>query len=171
MELYGDVAFFNRQSRIALRHNGIIDPESIEEYFHYRGFQALGKVLEKGKPEWVIEQITASKLRGRGGGGFPTGQKWKMGHEATDSVRYLVCNADEGDPGAFMDRSMLESDPLNVIEGMIIEAASPSARTKASSTFAPNTQWPSNASKMQSSGAASGDCWAKTFSAPVSISI
>ena len=79
LELYGDVAFFNRQSRVALRHNGVIDPESIEEYFHYRGFQALAKVLEKNDPQWVIEEITRSKLRGRGGGGYPTGQKWKMG--------------------------------------------------------------------------------------------
>jgi NADH:ubiquinone oxidoreductase subunit F (NADH-binding)/(2Fe-2S) ferredoxin/NAD-dependent dihydropyrimidine dehydrogenase PreA subunit len=120
LELYGDVAFFNRQSRVALRHNGIIDPDSIEEYFHYRGFQALAKVLEKNDRQWVIEAITRSKLRGRGGGGYPTGQKWKMGAEAADKTRYLVCNADEGDPGAFMDRSMLESDPLNVIEGMLI---------------------------------------------------
>ena len=120
LELYGDVAFFNRQSRVALRHNGVIDPESIEEYFHYRGFQALCKVLEKGDPQWVVQEITTSKLRGRGGGGFPTGQKWKMGAAAADLVRYLICNADEGDPGAFMDRSMLESDPFNVVEGMII---------------------------------------------------
>ncbi len=120
LELYGDVAFFNRQSRVALRHNGVIDPASIEEYFHYSGFQALAKVLEKNNPQWVIKEITESKLRGRGGGGFPTGQKWKMGAEARDKTRYLVCNADEGDPGAFMDRSMLESDPLNVLEGMII---------------------------------------------------
>ncbi len=114
------MAFFNRQSRVALRHNGVIDPESIEEYFHYRGFQALAKVLEKNDPQWVIKEITNSKLRGRGGGGYPTGQKWKMGAAAADTTRYLVCNADEGDPGAFMDRSMLESDPLNVVEGMII---------------------------------------------------
>lgn len=120
LELYGDVAFFNRQSRVALRHNGVIDPDSIEEFFHYSGFQALATVLAKGDPKWVIEQITASKLRGRGGGGFATGQKWKMGHDAADPVRYLICNADEGDPGAFMDRSMLESDPFNVVEGMII---------------------------------------------------
>ena len=79
LELYGDVAFFNRQSRVALRHNGVIDPESIEEYFHYRGFEALAKVLEKNDPNWVIDEITRSKLRGRGGGGYPTGQKWKMG--------------------------------------------------------------------------------------------
>jgi NADH:ubiquinone oxidoreductase subunit F (NADH-binding)/(2Fe-2S) ferredoxin/Pyruvate/2-oxoacid:ferredoxin oxidoreductase delta subunit len=131
LELYGDVAFFNRQSRVALRHNGVIDPESIEEYFHYRGFQALATVLEKNDPQWVIEEISRSKLRGRGGGGYPTGQKWKMGaspfspgghagKNTDDDTRYLICNADEGDPGAFMDRSMLESDPLNVIEGMII---------------------------------------------------
>ena len=120
LELYGDVAFFNRQSRVALRHNGVIDPESIEEYFHYRGFQALAKVLEKSDPRWVIDEISRSKLRGRGGGGYPTGQKWKMGFEAADKTRYLICNADEGDPGAFMDRSMLESDPLNVVEGMLI---------------------------------------------------
>ena len=120
LELYGDVAFFNRQSRVALRHNGVIDPESIEEYFHYNGFKALAAVLEKNDPRWVIDEITRSKLRGRGGGGYPTGLKWKMGNEAAEPTRYLICNADEGDPGAFMDRSMLESDPLNVVEGMII---------------------------------------------------
>jgi NADH:ubiquinone oxidoreductase subunit F (NADH-binding)/(2Fe-2S) ferredoxin len=120
LELYGDVAFFNRQSRIALRHNGVLDPESVEEYFSYRGFQALATVLSKGDPKWVIDEITLSKLRGRGGGGFPTGQKWAMAYGAAEKTRYLICNADEGDPGAFMDRSMLESDPLNVIEGMII---------------------------------------------------
>ena len=77
-ELYGDVAFFNRQSRIALRHNGVIDPESIEEYFGYRGFQALAKVLDKNDPRWVIEELRKAKLRGRGGGGFPTGRQ--VGH-------------------------------------------------------------------------------------------
>ena len=119
-ELYGDVSFFNRQSRIALRHNGVIDPESIEEYFHYRGFQALAKVLDTGDPNWVVDEVTKAKLRGRGGGGFLTGQKWGMAAAAHEKTRYLICNADEGDPGAFMDRSMLESDPLNVIEGMLI---------------------------------------------------
>lgn len=119
-ELYGDVAFFARQTRVALRHNGVIDPESIEEYFHYRGFQALTTVLERGDRKWLIDEIIRSKLRGRGGGGYPTGLKWKMGHDAPGDVKYLICNADEGDPGAFMDRSMLESDPLNVVEGMLI---------------------------------------------------
>ncbi|MFW6169348.1 MAG: NADH-ubiquinone oxidoreductase-F iron-sulfur binding region domain-containing protein [Planctomycetota bacterium] len=120
LELYGDVSFFNQQTRVALRHNGVIDPESIEEYFHYRGFEALAKVLDRGEPNWVIDQVTDAKLRGRGGGGYPTGKKWSMGAAAADSTRYLICNADEGDPGAFMDRSMLESDPFNVIEGMIL---------------------------------------------------
>ncbi|MHB8898906.1 MAG: NADH-ubiquinone oxidoreductase-F iron-sulfur binding region domain-containing protein [Thermoguttaceae bacterium] len=119
-EIYGDVAFFNRQTRVVLRHNGVLDPGNITEYFHYRGFQALAKVLDKGDPTWVIEQVKASKLRGRGGGGFPTGNKWAMGAGARETVRYIICNADEGDPGAFMDRSMLESDPFNVVEGMII---------------------------------------------------
>jgi NADH:ubiquinone oxidoreductase subunit F (NADH-binding)/(2Fe-2S) ferredoxin/NAD-dependent dihydropyrimidine dehydrogenase PreA subunit len=120
LDLYGDVAFFNRQSRIVLRHNGVLDPESIEEYFHYRGFQALAKVLQRGEPQWVIDEVGRSKLRGRGGGGFPTGQKWALAAAESETTRYLICNADEGDPGAFMDRSMLESDPLNVVEGMLI---------------------------------------------------
>jgi NADH:ubiquinone oxidoreductase subunit F (NADH-binding)/(2Fe-2S) ferredoxin/NAD-dependent dihydropyrimidine dehydrogenase PreA subunit len=121
-ELYGEIAFFNRQTRIALRHNGIIDPTSIEEYFHYRGFEALARVLAENDPEKVVEEVTRSKLRGRGGGGFPTGQKWALARKSREKTRYIICNADEGDPGAFMDRSMLESDPFNVIEGMIIGA-------------------------------------------------
>ncbi|MDW8078580.1 MAG: NADH-ubiquinone oxidoreductase-F iron-sulfur binding region domain-containing protein [Thermoguttaceae bacterium] len=122
LELYGDVAFFNRQTRVALRHNGVLDPTSIEEYFHYRGFEALATVLERNDPGWVIDQVTRSKLRGRGGAGYPTGRKWALAAASSDPVRYIICNADEGDPGAFMDRSMLESDPFNVIEGMIIGA-------------------------------------------------
>jgi len=120
-ELYGDVAFFNRQTRVALRHNGVVDPESIEEYFHYRGFQALAVVLDRNDRRWVVDEISRSKLRGRGGGGYPTGKKWAaMLDRPAGETHYLISNADEGDPGAFMDRSMLESDPLNVIEGMII---------------------------------------------------
>lgn len=119
-DLYGDIAFFNRQSRVALRNAGVIDPESIEEYIHYSGFEALAKVLETGDPEWVIGEVSAAKLRGRGGGGYPTGLKWTLIRQSPEPVRHIICNADEGDPGAFMDRSMLESDPFSVVEGMII---------------------------------------------------
>ncbi len=118
--LYGDVAFFNKQTRIALRNAGVVNPENIYDYVHYKGFLALKEVLDKNDPEWVVKQVTDSKLRGRGGGGFPTGVKWASARKAKEKTRYIVCNADEGDPGAFMDRSMLESDPFSVIEGMII---------------------------------------------------
>jgi NADH:ubiquinone oxidoreductase subunit F (NADH-binding)/(2Fe-2S) ferredoxin/ferredoxin-like protein FixX len=119
-DLYGDVAFFNRQSRIALRNNGIIDPESLDEYLHFKGFEALAAVLERNDPQWVIKEITDSKLRGRGGGGYPTGLKWAAAVKQAETTRYLICNADEGDPGAFMDRSVLESDPFSVLEGMAV---------------------------------------------------
>ncbi len=119
-DLYGDAAFFNLQCRIALRNCGVVDPESVEEYIHYRGFKALERVLEGSDPKAVIEEITTSKLRGRGGGGFPTGIKWTNATKNDEKIRYIICNADEGDPGAFMDRSVLESDPFSVVEGMII---------------------------------------------------
>lgn len=119
-EVYGDVAFFNRQSRIALRRSGVVDPENLDEYVHYNGFSALAKVLGKGDPQWVITELLKSKLRGRGGGGFLTGRKWQFAAANEEKVRYLICNGDEGDPGAFMDRGMLESDPFSVVEGMII---------------------------------------------------
>lgn len=119
-DLYGDVAFFNRQCRIALRNSGVVNPENIEEYIHYKGFQALSKVLKKGDPQWIIEEVTTSMLRGRGGGGYPTGKKWANAVMSDEKTKYIICNADEGDPGAFMDRSMLESDPFSIVEGMII---------------------------------------------------
>jgi NADH:ubiquinone oxidoreductase subunit F (NADH-binding)/(2Fe-2S) ferredoxin/Pyruvate/2-oxoacid:ferredoxin oxidoreductase delta subunit len=119
-DLYGDVAFFRRQSRIALRNAGLIDPCSIDDYVNFHGFAALASVLEKNDPVWVIDEITKSALRGRGGGGFPTGLKWKSMLQSPEKTRYIICNADEGDPGAFMDRSMLESDPFSIVEGMII---------------------------------------------------
>ncbi len=121
-ELYGELAFFSRQTRIALRNAGVIDPESLDEYVAHGGFEALAKVLEKDDPQWVLDELALAKLRGRGGGGFPTAEKWGMGRKAGGDVKYLVCNADEGDPGAFMDRSMMESDPFSVIEGMIVGA-------------------------------------------------
>jgi NADH:ubiquinone oxidoreductase subunit F (NADH-binding)/(2Fe-2S) ferredoxin/ferredoxin len=119
-DLYGDIAFFNLQTRIALRNSGVIDPENIAEYVHHRGFLALSHVLERGEPEWVIEQISKSRLRGRGGGGYLTGLKWSSARKEQADEKYIICNADEGDPGAFMDRSMLEGDPFSIIEGMLI---------------------------------------------------
>ncbi len=107
-----DFAFFNRQIRIVRDNCGVIDPENIEEYIARDGFTALGKVLTTMKPEQVIAEIKASGLRGRGGAGFPTGKKWEIMRQAPDVPKYVVCNADEGDPGAFMNRSVLEGDPL-----------------------------------------------------------
>lgn len=113
------IGFYNNQLRIALRNCGIINPYSIEEYIGRCGYQALSKVLEKD-PIDVIETISASGLRGRGGGGFPTGLKWKFAYKEKANQKYVICNADEGDPGAFMDRAILEGDPHSVIEAMII---------------------------------------------------
>ncbi|MGB9702824.1 MAG: NADH-ubiquinone oxidoreductase-F iron-sulfur binding region domain-containing protein, partial [Candidatus Kapaibacteriota bacterium] len=100
-----------------------IDPESLVDYIHAQGYEALSHILFKGDPEWVINEILKSGLRGRGGGGFPTGAKWKNTRTlSNDPVKYVICNADEGDPGAFMDRSALEGDPFSIIEGMTIGA-------------------------------------------------
>lgn len=109
------------QVRIALRNCGIIDPEKIEHYIARGGYQALSKALDMS-PEKVIEEVSASGLRGRGGAGFPTGMKWQFCRRSPGTEKYLICNADEGDPGAFMDRSILEGDPHSVIEGMLIAA-------------------------------------------------
>ena len=111
--------FYKQQMRIALRNCGMIDPENIKEYFARDGYSALAKVL-KSTPEEVIDTIIKSGLRGRGGGGFPTGLKWKITRESQSDTKYVVCNADEGDPGAFMDRSILEGDPHSIIEAMAI---------------------------------------------------
>ena len=118
-----DIDFFKRQVKIVLRNCGSIDPRRIEEYIARDGYQALAKVLAAGDPEAVIETIRVSGLRGRGGAGFPTALKWRFTRQAAGDVKYVVCNADEGDPGAFMDRSVLEGDPHSVLEGMIIAAA------------------------------------------------
>ncbi|MEA4983297.1 MAG: NADH-quinone oxidoreductase subunit NuoF [Paludibacter sp.] len=115
-----DMDFYKKQYRIALRNCGIIDPENIEEYIARDGYAALGKCLTEMTPEMVIETIKKSGLRGRGGGGFPTGLKWEITRKSTATPKYVVCNADEGDPGAFMDRSLLEGDPHSIIEAMII---------------------------------------------------
>jgi len=104
-----ELPFFKNQVRIALRNVGFIDPLNIEEYIARDGYSALAKVLTEMKPEEVIEEVKKSGLRGRGGAGFPTGLKWELGRKAKGEEKYIVCNADEGDPGAFMDRSIMES--------------------------------------------------------------
>jgi len=117
-----DIPFFKNQRLIALRNRGLIDPDAIDEYIARDGYQALAKALTSMTPEEVIAEIKASGLRGRGGGGFPTGRKWELCRASSETPKYIICNADEGDPGAFMDRSVLEADPHSVIEGMCIGA-------------------------------------------------
>ena len=109
-----------KQKRIALRNCGVINPEDINEYIARDGYMALGKALSEMTPQQVIDEISASGLRGRGGGGFPTGRKWQFAYNEKNDQKYVICNADEGDPGAFMDRSILEGDPHSVIEAMAI---------------------------------------------------
>lgn len=115
-----EIGFYKKQRRIALRNCGVIDPENIEEYIAFDGYKALGKVLTEMTPDEVIDVIKKSGLRGRGGAGFPTGLKWELTKRPQDEQKYVVCNADEGDPGAFMDRSVLEGDPHAVLEAMAI---------------------------------------------------
>jgi len=115
-----DVPFFERQKKVVLENSGIINPESLPEYIASEGYQGLYRALTELSPGEVIDEVTRSGLRGRGGGGYPTGLKWVTVAKADSSEKYVICNADEGDPGAFMDRSVLESDPHRVIEGMAI---------------------------------------------------
>lgn len=115
-----EIDFYRKQKRVALRNCGVIDPEDINEYIAFDGYKALGKVLTEMTKEELIETVKKSGLRGRGGGGFPTGLKWEFTYKATGAQKYVVCNADEGDPGAFMDRSVLEGDPHALIEAMAI---------------------------------------------------
>ncbi|HOG57936.1 MAG TPA: NADH-quinone oxidoreductase subunit NuoF [Anaerolineaceae bacterium] len=117
-----------KEIRIVLRNVGVIDPRNIEDYIANDGYQALGKVLTEMSPDDVIQEILDAKLRGRGGAGFPTGLKWRFARQAEGDIKYIVCNADEGDPGAFMNRRVLEGDPHSVVEGMIIAAYAIGAR-------------------------------------------
>jgi len=117
-----DINFFRKQILIAMRNRGIIDPEKIEDYIARDGYKALVKALTEMKPEEIIEEIKRSGLRGRGGAGFPTGLKWEYVRAAEGQPKYVVCNGDEGDPGAYMDRSLVEGDPHSILEGMIIGA-------------------------------------------------
>ncbi len=120
MPLYSDINFYQKQQRVILRNCGHINPEKIDDYITSGGYRALRKALLDMTPENVIEEITKSGLRGRGGAGFPTGRKWQFCRNAPGNEKYVICNADEGDPGAFMDRSILEADPHAVIEGLTI---------------------------------------------------
>ena len=123
VEKQDDIPFFNTQQRTLLGRNEKVDPIRIYHYIENRGYSALAQVLSRGEPEWVVEEVKTSGLRGRGGAGFPTGLKWELLAARPDGQgKFLVCNADEGDPGAYMDRSLLEGNPHSVIEGMIIGA-------------------------------------------------
>ena len=119
---YKDINFYKKQQRIVLRNCGRINPERIEDYLTTGGYQSLRKVLFEMTPEQVIDEVKRSGLRGRGGAGFPTGLKWEFCRNSPGTQKYMICNADEGDPGAFMDRSTMEGDPHTVIEGMAIAA-------------------------------------------------
>jgi len=118
--IYSEIPFYAKQKRIALRNCGLVDPEDIREYIAREGYSALVRVLGEMTPQQVLNEIKSSGLRGRGGAGFPTGLKWEFTSRAPGEPKYIVCNADEGDPGAFMDRSIIEGDPHSLLEGMII---------------------------------------------------
>ncbi|HEY5504956.1 MAG TPA: NADH-quinone oxidoreductase subunit L, partial [Sedimentisphaerales bacterium] len=115
-----EYSFYKKQQRIALYGCGVINPENINAAIGYDGMQAMAKVLTTMTPQDVINEMLLSGLRGRGGGGFPTGKKWQFAHDIKSDVKYVVCNGDEGDPGAFMDRAILEDNPFSVLEGMMI---------------------------------------------------
>jgi len=128
IELEKDIPFYSKQKRLILSNNPLVDPTSVEDYFAIGGYAALGKALGGMTPAQVIEEVKKAGLRGRGGAGFPTGVKWETTRRAHGRVKYVVCNADEGDPGAFMNRSVLEGNPHSVLEGMIIGAFAIGAR-------------------------------------------
>jgi NADH:ubiquinone oxidoreductase subunit F (NADH-binding)/(2Fe-2S) ferredoxin/NAD-dependent dihydropyrimidine dehydrogenase PreA subunit len=117
-----DIEFFKHQRLVVLRNRGRIDPEKVEEYIAFDGYEALAKALTSMTPEEIIAEVAASGLRGRGGAGFPTGKKWQICRRSPGTPKYIICNGDEGDPGAYMDRSVLEADPHAVLEGMVIGA-------------------------------------------------
>jgi NADH:ubiquinone oxidoreductase subunit F (NADH-binding)/(2Fe-2S) ferredoxin len=117
-----DIPFYSKQMRLVLRHNGFLDPTSIEDYIAVGGYKRLAKALAEMTPEQVIEEVEIAGLRGRGGGGFPTARKWRLCRAAEGQPKYIICNGDEGDPGAFMDRSIMEANPHAIIEGLLIGA-------------------------------------------------
>ena len=117
---YSEIGFYKKQHRLVLANCGAINPEAIEEYIAVGGYEALAKAITQMTPQEVVDEVKKSGLRGRGGGGFPTGMKWQFAKNSESDKKYVICNADEGDPGAFMDRSVLEGDPHRVLEGMAI---------------------------------------------------
>ena len=163
-----DTAFYKKQMRIALRNCGVINPENIDEYIAFDGYQALGKVLTEMTPDDVIQTILDSGLRGRGGAGFPTGRKWQLASGNRGNVqKYVCCNADEGDPGAFMDRSVLEGGPT-LSSKPWPSRAMPSAPRRVMCTSAPSTPSPCTVCRSPSIRRANTACWATTSSAPIS---
>jgi len=122
LPIIDNIPFFKIQQKIVLENCGVIDPENIDQYIVKGGYKGLSRILKSLKAEDVIDEVLKAGLRGRGGGGFPTGQKWKFARQSQGEKKYLICNADEGDPGAFMDRAILEGDPHRVVEGMVIAA-------------------------------------------------
>ncbi len=165
----GETTFFKTQKRVALRNCGVIDPENIDEYIAMDGYRALGKVLTEMTPDDVIKCITDSGLRGRGGGGFPTGRKWSLCAPNKAPQKYVVCNADEGDPGAFMDRSVLEGDPHCIIEAMAIAGYAIGA-TEGYVMSVQSTRSLSSVCRSPSIRLTNTACSARTCSAPASTS-
>ncbi len=165
-----EIGFFRAQTRVVLRNCGAMDPRNIDEYIARRGYEALAKALTAMTPAEVVEAVKASGLRGRGGAGFPTGVKWELAARAEGTPKYVVCNADEGDPGAFMDRSVLEGDPHSVIEAMILAGyaigASQGIRLRAGRVPPRDA----NAWATRSARPGSGAFWAGTSSAAASTS-
>ena len=157
-----DVPFFQRQKKIVLENSGIVDPERIEEYVGSSGYGALMRVLTEMTPGEVVQEVVRSGLRGRGGAGYPTGLKWSTVAKAAGSQKYVICNADEGDPGAFMDRSVLESDPHRVLEGMADRRLC-GRRLEGLSMCAQNIRWPSNVCEQPSSRPSNWVCWAASI--------
>ena len=162
-----DTPVLKHQVRRVLRNCGFIDPTQIDHYLAQDGYSGLAKALAMS-PEEIIAEIKRSGLRGRGGAGFPTWRKWQFCRDAKGDQKYLICNADEGDPGAFMNRSLLEGDPHALLEGMLI-AGRAWARRTATSTAAPNIRWPWNASAWPSLRPKNTDSWARTFWTPASL--
>jgi len=153
-----DAPFFTRQVKVVLANSGRVDPEKLADYIAAGGYQSLAKALNELTPRETVAEIKKSGLRGRGGAGYPTGLKWELVAKQSAPIKYIVCNADEGDPGAFMDRSVLEGDPHRVLEAWP-SPATPSARSRATSTCAASTVWRFSGCRPPSSRPSANTCW------------